>query len=44
MKKMFDETNTIAEANAQRRPSTFDADTSDEHASMTPIMRGRSEI
>ena len=43
LKNMFDETNTSAEAKALRSPSAFDADMSNEQASMTPTMRGISE-
>lgn len=43
LKKMFELTNTRAEPKAQRRPIVLEADTSNEHASMTPTVRGRRD-
>ena len=44
LKKIFELTNTRAEPKAQNRPMIFEAETSKEHASMTPIVRGSKEI
>ena len=44
LKKIFWETNTMAEPNAQRRPIAFDADMSKLHASMTPRVSGSREM
>lgn len=44
LKKILELTKTRAEPKAQRRPVAFDADTSNEHASMTPMVSGRSEM
>ena len=44
LKKILDETKTRAEPKAQVRPIVFEAETSKEHASMTPNVRGRREI
>lgn len=44
LKKMLEETNTSAEPNAQRRPMKSDADISNEQASITPMVRGRSDM
>lgn len=43
LKNMFDDTNTTAEAKAQNSPSAFDADTSNEHANITPSVSGKRE-
>lgn len=43
LKKMFEETKTRAEPKAQRRPVVFDADMSNVHANITPIVRGRRD-
>jgi len=43
LKKIFELTNTRAEPKAQRRPIVLEADTSNEHASMTPTVRGRRD-
>ena len=40
---MFCETKTIAEPKAQSRPNAFEADTSNEHASITPIVSGSKD-
>ena len=44
LKKMFCETKTIAEPNAHSRPVMFDTDTSKLQASITPTVRGKSDI
>lgn len=44
LKKIFDDTKTIAEPNAHNKPTALDADTSNEHASMTPSIRGSSDM
>lgn len=44
LKKMLELTKTSAEPNALRSPKVFDADTSKEHANITPIVSGRREI
>lgn len=43
LKTMFCETKTMVEPNAQMRPRILEAEMSNEHASMTPRVRGRSE-
>jgi hypothetical protein len=43
LKKMFCETNTMVEPNAQMSPNTFDKEKSTDVASITPNVRGRSE-
>ena len=43
LKKIFELTNTRAEPKAQRRPIVLEADTSNEHASMTPTVRGNKD-
>ena len=43
LKKMLEDTKTMADANAQAIPNTFEVDESKEHTSMTPMVRGRSE-
>ncbi len=43
LKKIFCDTKMRVDPKAQMRPNTLDADMSDEHASMTPRVRGRSE-
>jgi hypothetical protein len=43
LKKIFELTNTRAEPKAQRRPIVLEADTSNEHANMTPTVRGRRD-
>ena len=40
---MFDETKTSAEPNAQINPRALDADMSNEHASITPMVSGSSD-
>jgi len=44
LKKMFCETKTIVEPNAQKRPKIFDSEKSTDVASMTPNVRGKSEM
>lgn len=44
MKNMFEDTNTMAEANAQNNPIAFETETSKEQASITPSVRGRREM
>ena len=44
LKKMFDDTNTRADPNAESRPSTLDAEKSDEHAKITPSINGNKDI
>ena len=44
LKKILDETKTIADAKALSKPITFEADMSNEHASMTPMVNGKSEM
>ena len=44
MKKMFDDTKTIAEPNAHNKPIALDADTSNEQANMTPRVRGKKDM
>lgn len=44
LKKMFCETNTIVEPNAQKRPKMLDSEKSTDVASMTPNVRGKSEM
>ena len=44
LKNMLEDTKTIADPKAQRRPNQFDADTSKEQASMTPIVKGSNEM
>jgi flagellar basal body rod protein FlgF len=43
LKKMFDETKTIAEPKAQRRPGVLEADISNVQANMTPMVSGNRE-
>lgn len=43
LKNMLDDTKTMADPNAHNKPTAFDADTSNEQASMTPIVRGNKE-
>jgi hypothetical protein len=43
LKKMLELTKTSAEPKAHSRPMVLEADTSNEHASMTPRVRGRRE-
>lgn len=43
LKKMFDDTKTMAEPNAHNKPTALEADTSNEQASMTPIVRGNRD-
>jgi len=40
LKKIFDDTNTMADPNAHSKPTKLDAETSKEQASMTPTVRG----
>ena len=44
LKKMLEETNMMAEANAQTSPRKLDADMSNVHASMTPTVNGSNEM
>jgi hypothetical protein len=44
LKKMLELTKTRADPKAQRRPIAFDAETSNEQASITPNVSGRSEM
>lgn len=44
LKKMLELTKTRADPKAQRRPIAFDAETSNEKASITPIVNGSSEM
>ena len=44
LKKMFDDTKTIAEPNAHNNPMALDADTSNEQANMTPRVRGNKDM
>ena len=44
LKKMFCETKTMVDPNAQKSPKTFDREKSTDVASMTPKVRGKSEI
>jgi hypothetical protein len=44
LKKMFCETKTIVEPNAQKRPKMLDSEKSTDVASMTPNVRGKSEM
>ncbi len=43
LKTMLDETKTNVDPNAQTRPNAFDADMSNEQASITPSVSGKSE-
>ena len=43
LKKMLDDTKTMAEPKAHRRPRALDADMSELQASMTPIVSGMRE-
>jgi hypothetical protein len=44
LKKMFDDTKTMAEPNAHSKPMALDADTSNEQANMTPRVRGKKDM
>ena len=44
MKNIFEDTKTTADANAHINPRAFEADTSNEHASMTPKVKGNREM
>lgn len=44
LKKIFELTKTRADPKAHSRPIMFDADTSNEQANITPIVRGKSEM
>ena len=44
LKKIFDDTNTIADPNAQIRPRVLEADMSNEHANITPMVNGSNEM
>ena len=44
LKNMLELTKMSADPKAQRRPIAFDAETSNEKASITPIVNGSSEI
>lgn len=44
LKNMLELTKTRAEPKAQARPMKSDAETSKEHASMTPRVSGKSEV
>lgn len=44
LKKILEETKTRAEPNAQANPIKFEADMSNEQASITPSVRGRREM
>ena len=44
LKKILELTKTRAEPKAQIKPIALEAETSNEHANMTPTVRGRSEI
>jgi hypothetical protein len=43
LKKMLEDTNTIAEPKAHIKPRALDAEVSNEHASITPRVKGRRE-
>lgn len=43
LKRMFDDTKTIAEPNADSNPRKFDAEKSEEQAIMTPDVRGKRD-
>jgi hypothetical protein len=43
LKKILEVTNTRAEPKAERRPTAFDAVMAEEHASITPTVRGRRD-
>lgn len=44
LKKMLEDTKTMADPNAHRRPVTLEADISNEQASMTPSVSGSSDM
>jgi hypothetical protein len=44
LKKIFDDTKTMAEPNAHNKPTALDADTSNEQANMTPSVRGNKDM
>ena len=44
LKKMFDDTKTMAEPNAHNKPTALDADISNEQANMTPRVRGNKDM
>jgi hypothetical protein len=44
LKKMLELTKTKADPNAQSKPTVFDAEMSNEQASITPIVRGDKEM
>jgi hypothetical protein len=44
LKKILDDTKTMAEPKAHNKPMALDADTSNEQASMTPIVRGSRDM
>ena len=44
LKKIFDDTNTMADPNAHSKPTKLDADMSNEQASMTPRVRGKRDM
>lgn len=44
LKKIFEDTNMRAEPKAHKRPIILEADMSNVHASMTPMVSGRSEM
>lgn len=44
LKKILELTKTSADPKAHNRPMKSDAETANEQASMTPMVKGRSEI
>lgn len=44
LKKMLDDTKTMADAKAHARPNTFEADVSNEQTSMTPMVNGSRDM
>ena len=44
MKKILDDTKTMAEPKAHNKPMALDADTSNEQANMTPRVRGKKDM
>ena len=44
LKKIFELTKTMADPKAHNMPTTLEAETSKEHASITPIVKGSKEM
>ena len=44
LKKMFDDTNTMADPNAHNKPTVLGSDTSNEQASITPSVSGNKDM